>query len=112
MGKIGAAVLAAKSCLKSGVGILSVHSPECGYDILQKSVPEAMVIKDDGENYIESIVYPHNYSLLSTGIIRGGLSNEKIEKPEVNPNEQEVSVKLIICSNILIYIYHSIADNL
>ena len=38
--------------------------------------------------------------------------NEKIEKPEVNPNEQEVSVKLIICSNILIYIYHSIADNL
>lgn len=32
------------------------------------------------KNYIENIVYPHNYSLLSTGIIRGGLCDEKIEK--------------------------------
>lgn len=40
------------------------------------------------------------------------ISNEKIEKPEVNPSEQEVSVKLIILSNILIYVYHLIADNL
>jgi ADP-dependent NAD(P)H-hydrate dehydratase / NAD(P)H-hydrate epimerase len=45
-GKIGAAVLAAKACLRSGVGLLSCHIPKCGYDILQSTVPEAMVMTD------------------------------------------------------------------
>tara|TARA_Y100000589_G_C27173493_1_gene637748 strand:+ start:61 stop:1569 length:1509 start_codon:yes stop_codon:yes gene_type:complete len=67
MGKIGAAVLAAKSCLKSGVGLLSVHSPECGYDILQKSIPEAMVIRDSGKSYIEDIIDLYRYSSIGIG---------------------------------------------
>src|SRR6185312_6466755 len=46
-GKIGAAVLAAKACLRSGVGLLTVHVPDCGYGILQTSVPEAMVSVDE-----------------------------------------------------------------
>lgn len=51
-GKIGAAVLSAKACLRSGVGLLSIHSPACAYDILQMSVPEAMVSTDVEEKYI------------------------------------------------------------
>lgn len=45
-GKIGAAVLSAKACLRSGAGLLTVHIPKCGYDILQSTVPEAMVMTD------------------------------------------------------------------
>lgn len=45
-GKMGAAVLSAKACLKSGVGLLTVHIPECGYDIIQTAVPEAMATVD------------------------------------------------------------------
>ncbi|MBK7560523.1 MAG: NAD(P)H-hydrate dehydratase [Chitinophagaceae bacterium] len=45
-GKMGAAVLAAKACMRSGVGLLTCHIPGCGYDILQSTVPEAMVISD------------------------------------------------------------------
>ncbi len=45
-GKIGAAVLAAKACLRAGVGLLTVQLPRCGYDILQTSLPEAMVSPD------------------------------------------------------------------
>ncbi|MFI5134204.1 MAG: NAD(P)H-hydrate dehydratase, partial [Chitinophagales bacterium] len=45
-GKMGAAVLAARACLRSGVGLLSCHIPKCGYEILQTSVPEAMVTTD------------------------------------------------------------------
>lgn len=45
-GKIGAAVLSAKACLRSGVGLLTSHIPKCGYEILQTSVPEAMVMTD------------------------------------------------------------------
>lgn len=46
-GMIGAAVLAARGCLRSGIGKLTVHVPQCGIEILQIAVPEAMVDKDD-----------------------------------------------------------------
>lgn len=50
-GKIGAAVLATKSALKTGVGLTFTVAPECGYEILQTSCPEAMFIKG-GEKLI------------------------------------------------------------
>ncbi len=46
-GKIGAALLAAKACLRSGPGLLTCHIPACGYDILQTALPEAMIITDE-----------------------------------------------------------------
>src|SRR6186713_718425 len=54
-GKIGAAVLAAKACLRSGVGLLTCFVPKCGYDILQTAVPEAMVITDANSSIITKI---------------------------------------------------------
>ena len=45
-GKMGAAVLCASACAKSGVGLLTVHVPECGYEIMQIAVPEAMTTVD------------------------------------------------------------------
>ncbi|MEJ0105078.1 MAG: NAD(P)H-hydrate dehydratase [Bacteroidota bacterium] len=50
-GKMGAAVLAAKACLRSGAGLLSCHIPKSGYDIMQVSVPEAMVITDFNSSF-------------------------------------------------------------
>jgi hydroxyethylthiazole kinase-like uncharacterized protein yjeF len=46
-GKIGAAVLAAKACLSAGAGLLTTHLPSCGYEIMQTSLPEAMVSVDE-----------------------------------------------------------------
>ena len=54
-GKIGAAVLSARACLRSGVGLLTCFIPKCGYDILQTSVPEAMVITDGNSSIITNI---------------------------------------------------------
>ncbi|MBC7872921.1 MAG: NAD(P)H-hydrate epimerase, partial [Ferruginibacter sp.] len=45
-GKTGAAVLAARACMRSGVGLLTCHIPRDGYAILQSTVPEAMVMTD------------------------------------------------------------------
>jgi NAD(P)H-hydrate epimerase len=45
-GKIGAAVLSAKACLRSGAGLLTCFIPKCGYEILQTDVSEAMVMTD------------------------------------------------------------------
>lgn len=51
-GKIGAAILCARACLHSGVGLLTVHIPKCGYDILQASVPESMVTTDFNSSFL------------------------------------------------------------
>ncbi len=54
-GKMGAAVLAAHAAMRSGVAMLTVHIPKCGYEILQTSVPEAMVSVDDHFSFITAM---------------------------------------------------------
>ena len=54
-GKIGASVLAAKACLRSGVGLLTCFVPKCGYDILQTAVPESMIMTDANSSIITKI---------------------------------------------------------
>ena len=63
-GKMGAAVLSAEACLRSGAGLLTTHIPECGYTIMQMSVPEAMVSPDAHEQYFSSP--PLNLSAFKT----------------------------------------------
>lgn len=46
-GCMGAAVLAAKACMRSGVGLLTAHVPVKGVDVMQVAVPEAMCSIDD-----------------------------------------------------------------
>lgn len=55
-GKMGAICLASKAALRTGCGLVTAFIPHCGYDILQISVPEAMVITDDHEKYLSEIV--------------------------------------------------------
>lgn len=50
-GKMGAAILAAKACLRSGVGLITVHVPQRGVDIMQTAVPEAMVSIDENDTH-------------------------------------------------------------
>ncbi|XLS27684.1 NAD(P)H-hydrate dehydratase [Flavobacteriaceae bacterium M23B6Z8] len=54
-GKIGAVSLAAKACLYSGAGKVSVYTPKCGYVPLQASLPEVMVETAIEEAIITSI---------------------------------------------------------
>lgn len=54
-GKIGAAILASKAALRTGIGLLTAHTPNCGYTILQQSVPEAMCSWDEHLEYFSHI---------------------------------------------------------
>jgi hydroxyethylthiazole kinase-like uncharacterized protein yjeF len=45
-GKTGAALLASRACLRSGVGLLTTHVPHSAVAILQTAIPEAMVSVD------------------------------------------------------------------
>ncbi len=49
-GKMGAAILAAKACLRAGVGLLTSHVPRMGYSIIQTAVPEAMASVDQHDS--------------------------------------------------------------
>ena len=54
-GMVGAAVLASRACLRTGCGLLSVHVPGRCCDVLQTSVPEAMLELDaDGSCFSET----------------------------------------------------------
>ncbi len=66
-GKMGATVLAAKAALKSGVGLLTIQSPKCGVDTLQTTVPQAMVIPDESEEYLKSLIDYSNFSAIGIG---------------------------------------------
>lgn len=45
-GKTGAALLASRACLRSGVGLLTTHVPHSAVSILQTAIPEAMMSVD------------------------------------------------------------------
>lgn len=66
-GKIGAGILAASGCLRSGIGLLTIQVPGCGYSILQQSVPEAMVIPDTTDAFISNPVEYKSYTAVGIG---------------------------------------------
>lgn len=66
-GKMGAAVLGARAALRSGAGLLTVHVPGCGYNILQTSVPEAMLSVDENEKFLSGIPDTKNFSAIGIG---------------------------------------------
>ncbi|MFI5152020.1 MAG: NAD(P)H-hydrate epimerase, partial [Chitinophagales bacterium] len=54
-GKMGAALLAAKACLRSGSGLLTCHIPGRGLGVIQTGIPEAMASDDEMEDVVSSI---------------------------------------------------------
>jgi len=66
-GRIGASVLAAGAALHSGIGLLTCNIPACGYQIVQTSVPEAMVITDPETDCISSSIDTEIYSSVGVG---------------------------------------------
>ncbi len=66
-GMAGASVLAAKACLRSGVGLLTVHAPFVNNNILQTAVPEAIVEVDRHEFYFTHATETDNYMAIGIG---------------------------------------------
>ncbi len=66
-GKMGAAVLVSRSALRSGVGLLNVHVPRCGYGIMQTAVPEAMCDVDTDERIFTGTGNLGKYDVVGVG---------------------------------------------
>jgi len=66
-GKMGAAILATRACLRAGAGLVTVHVPSCGYEVIQGAVPEAMVNLDD-DRYVFTRIYDlQKYNTIAIG---------------------------------------------
>lgn len=66
-GKMGAAVLSSRACLRSGAGLLTTHIPACGYTVLQTAVPETMVSTDTCNDFVTELPDIQNYSVIGIG---------------------------------------------
>jgi len=66
-GKMGAAVLAGKAALRSGAGLVSVCCPQSGVNILQTTVPEAMIVADPGTSCFSVPPTLSPYSAIAVG---------------------------------------------
>ena len=56
-GKIGSICLSSKAALKTGCGLVTAFIPKCGYEIVQISIPEVMVLNDIEEKFISNITF-------------------------------------------------------
>jgi NAD(P)H-hydrate epimerase len=66
-GKMGAAILATRACLRSGAGLVTVHVPGCGYDVMQMSIPEAMVTLDEDQFIFTRVYDLQKYNTVAVG---------------------------------------------
>ncbi|PTN10238.1 NAD(P)H-hydrate dehydratase [Mangrovibacterium marinum] len=76
-GKMGAAVLAAKGCLRSGVGLLTAHVPHSGTAVLQTAVPEAMCSIDASDLMFTEFPDLKQFSAVGVGPGIGTKSNSQ-----------------------------------
>jgi hydroxyethylthiazole kinase-like uncharacterized protein yjeF len=66
-GMMGAAVLAARACLRTGTGLVTGHVPRFGYKILQTTVPEALISIDESDIIFTGVPGLQPYSAVGIG---------------------------------------------
>jgi hydroxyethylthiazole kinase-like uncharacterized protein yjeF len=66
-GKIGASILAASACMRTGAGMLTVHVPQCGEIPLHVSLPEAMLSLDENNEVFSQVPALDQYQVIGVG---------------------------------------------
>ncbi|MFW6289812.1 MAG: NAD(P)H-hydrate dehydratase, partial [Mariniphaga sp.] len=74
-GKMGAAVLGSRACLRSGVGLLTAHVPHFGYSVIQTAVPEAMASIDAHDSIFTEFPDLSQFTAVGAGPGLGKKSN-------------------------------------
>ena len=66
--KMGSVCLSSKAALKSGCGLVTAFVPKCGYEIVQITFPEAMVLTDENEKVLSNIKYNFDPNAIGIGM--------------------------------------------
>ena len=99
-GKMGAAVLSARACLRSGPGLVTVHIPRSGNPILQSAVPEAMLEFDADDSIITRVPDLATYTAIAVG-------------PGIGAADQtQRALKLLIQNSVIPLIFDADAINI
>jgi len=77
LGSIGAPLLSAHAALRSGAGLVSLHIPSCGYNIVQTALPEAMVKLNKGENSLKPNLRTSDFSKFDVLAIGPGMGRSQ-----------------------------------
>ncbi|PZX93118.1 NAD(P)H-hydrate dehydratase [Flavobacterium aquariorum] len=97
-GKIGAVCLASKAALKTGCGLVTAFVPQCGYEIVQASVPEVMVVTDDHEKYISEIALNLDVNAIGIG---PGMGQKMATQKALHDFLSNTSIPLVIDADAL-----------
>ena len=98
-GKAGAAILAARACLRSGVGLLTVHVPRQLVSILQIAVPEAMVSVDRDDACFTTL--PDNLERYDAVAMGPGLGTSAATQQAVQTLLAAVRVPMVLDADAL-----------
>ncbi len=66
-GMLGAAILASRSCLRAGCGLLTTHIPAVAYPIVQNAVPESIYSMDTDQHRFTTVPSLEKYSAVGIG---------------------------------------------
>ncbi|MFC5270712.1 NAD(P)H-hydrate dehydratase [Adhaeribacter terreus] len=98
-GKMGAAILSTRACLRSGAGLISVSLPKAGYQIMQTAAPEAMVLADPDEKKLTELPEePGKYAAIGIG---PGIGLAVETKKMVGNLLEKVKVPLVLDADAL-----------
>lgn len=66
-GMAGASVLACRGAIRSGVGKVTLHAPQCAFEVIQSSVPEALFEADRDKIMLTDAHTSHRYDAEGIG---------------------------------------------
>ncbi|MFN6944580.1 MAG: NAD(P)H-hydrate dehydratase, partial [Cytophagaceae bacterium] len=97
-GMMGAALLTAEACLRTGCGVLKAYIPKCGYDIFQTALPEAMTLTDDHFEYHTKLPDVTGFDVIGVG---PGLAEGKDVKEVLKKLFKSVKCPLVLDAGAL-----------
>ena len=92
-GMMGAAVLSAKAALRTGSGLVTVHIPGCGYQIVQTALPEALISIDESDLVFSGVPELSAFSAIGIG---PGLGSEVITQKALHALLKKNKVPIVI----------------
>lgn len=97
-GKMGAGVLCARACLRSGAGLLTVQVPVSGYNIIQTAVPEAMALVDDSPEEFSKVPALDAFTVVGVG---PGLGTTEATRDAFSALLQTVNIPMVLDADAL-----------
>ncbi len=98
VGKMGAALLAGRGALRSGIGLLTLHIPQKGVIIVQTGLPEAMVSIDRHGYCFSECPDSTPYQAIGIGC---GITTSEISRNALRETLDAVTVPMVIDADAL-----------